>query len=85
VAGSVRHHPIGSPAYRTRKAIGENRPSKDKDQPNMRYYMPRNDLAAVVRDRARQRKLEAMWQLLTLLGMILAATALLNGFTGFAG
>ena len=29
----------------------------------MRYYMPRNDLAVVVRDRARQRKLEAMWQL----------------------
>jgi|HubBroStandDraft_1064217.scaffolds.fasta_scaffold40606_3 hypothetical protein len=57
----------------------------DKDWQQMRYYMPRNDLAAVVRDRARQRKLEAMWQLLALLGVILAATALLNGVTGFAG
>jgi hypothetical protein len=26
-----------------------------------------------------------MWQLLALLGVILAATALLNGVTGFAG
>jgi hypothetical protein len=51
----------------------------------MRYYMPRDDLAAVARVRARQRKLEATWQLLALLGMILAATALLNGVRGFAG
>jgi hypothetical protein len=41
----------------------------------MRYYLPRDDLAAVVRFRARRRKLEVMWQLLALLGMVLAASA----------
>ncbi len=51
----------------------------------MRYYMPRNDLAAVVRDRARQRKLEGMWHLLALLGAILAVSALLDGVIGFGG
>jgi hypothetical protein len=51
----------------------------------MRYYLPRNDLVAVVRGRARQRKLEAMWHLLALLGTILAASALLNGVARFTG
>jgi hypothetical protein len=51
----------------------------------MRYYMPRDDLAAVVRIRARQRKLDAMWQLLALLAMLLTVSAVLNGITGLAG
>jgi hypothetical protein len=51
----------------------------------MRYYMPHDDLAVVVRARTRQRKLEALGHLLALLGMILAASALLNGVMGFAG
>jgi hypothetical protein len=64
---------------------GERWTNAHKEYHHMRYYMPRDDLAVVVRARARERKIETMWQLLALAGMILAALALLNGVTGVAG